>query len=279
VILVLGESDTMSGEAKSRTDIRLPGRQEELARAVIAANPRTAVVLMNGRPLAIPELAARAPALVEAWFLGVESGNAIADVLLGDHNPGGKLPVSFPHRSGQAPLYYNQKPTGRPADEKKVWSSKYIDAPIPALFPFGHGLSYTTFAYADLAIGPARPGAADTVTVEFTVTNTGGRNGTEVAQLYLRDPVASATRPVLELKGFARLELAAGEKRRVRIEVPVEMLAFHGADMVRAVEPGEVQVMVGSSAADIRLRGRFEVVGPRKLTATDRAVYSRASSR
>ena len=278
VILVVGESDAMSGEAKSRTDLRLPGRQLELARAVIAANPKTAVVLMNGRPLAIPELAAEAPALLETWFLGVETGNAVADVLLGAHNPSGKLPVTFPTASAQVPIYYNQKSTGRPASDKVVWSSKYIDVPIPPLFPFGHGLSYTRFEYGGLTISPKAPSARDTVAVEFTVKNAGARAGVEVAQLYIRDPAASATRPVLELKGFARVELAPGQTRTVRIELPVAMLAFYGADMRRAVELGEVQVMVGSSSADLRLRGTFSVIGVRTPVA-DRALYSRTAIR
>ena len=275
VILVLGETDTMSGEAKSRTDVRLPGRQLELARAVLAANKRTAVVLMNGRPLAIPELAAEAPALVEAWFLGVEHGNALADVLFGAHNPGGKLTVTFPSASGQEPLYYNQKSTGRPAEEKVVWSSKYIDAPIPPLYPFGHGLSYTRFTYSDLAIAPA----ADTITVDFTLENSGDRAGVEVAQLYVRDRVASVARPVLELKGFARVELAPREKKHVRIELPVAMLAFHGIDMRLAVEPGDLDILVGSSSADIRLRGETTVTGARRVLDSDRAVYSTATVR
>lgn len=278
VILVLGESDAMSGEAKSRSDLSLPGRQLELARAVIAANPRTAVVLMNGRPLAIPELAARAPALLETWFLGVETGNAVADVLLGAYNPSGKLPVTFPTATGQEPLYYNHKSTGRPGDARVVWSSKYIDAPIPPLFPFGHGLSYTRFEYADLAIAPDAPGGRDTVAVTFSVKNAGERAGVEVAQLYIRDPAASTTRPVLELKGFARVELQPGQTRAVRIELPVAMLAFHGADMRRAVEPGDIQVMVGSSSADLRLRGQFRIAGAR-TAVSDRALYSRASIR
>ncbi len=278
VILVVGETDAMSGEAKSRSDLRLPGRQLELARAVIAANPRTAVVLMNGRPLAIPELAAEAPALLETWFLGVETGGAVADVLFGVHNPSGKLPVTFPTTTGQEPLYYNHRSTGRPGDDKLVWSSKYMDAPIPPLFPFGHGLSYTRFDYARLSITPESPSARDTVAIEFEVSNKGDRAGVEVAQLYIRDPAARATRPVLELKGFARVELAAGQTRTVRIELPIAMLAFHGADMRRAVEPGEIQVMVGASSADLRLRGRFEIAGAR-TPVDDHSVYSRASIR
>ena len=279
VVLVLGEVDTLSGEAKTRADIRLPGRQDDLARAVIAANPRTAVVLMNGRPLAIPELAATAPALLETWFLGVETGNAIADVLFGDYNPSGKLPVTFPHASGQQPLYYNQKTTGRPAKDKVVWSSKYIDIPIPPLFPFGHGLSYTRFEYSDLSVTPKQPTTGGTLAIEFTIENVGERAGIEVAQLYVRDRVTSVARPGIQLKGFARVELAPKQKRRVRIDMPLAMLAFHGLDMKLAVEPGSLEIQIGSSSADIRLRADAVATGQRVVLDSDRAVYSTTTIR
>jgi len=279
VILVLGEPDTLSGEAKSRADIRLPGRQDELARAVIAANPRTAVLLMNGRPLAIPELAATAPALLETWFLGVEAGNAIADVVFGDYNPSGKLPVTFPNASGQEPLYYNQKTTGRPAKADVVWSSKYIDTPIPPLFPFGHGLSYTRFEYSDLSITPKQPTTAGTLVIEYSIENVGERAGTEVAQLYVRDRVTSVARPIIQLRGFARVELAAHQKRRVHMEMPLAMLAFHGLDMKLAVEPGDLEIQIGSSSADIRLRADATVTGPRAVLASDHAIYSTTTIR
>ncbi|HKE14300.1 MAG TPA: glycoside hydrolase family 3 N-terminal domain-containing protein [Kofleriaceae bacterium] len=276
VVLVLGESREMSGEAHSRSSIALPGAQEELARQVIAANPRTAVVLMNGRPLAIPRLAARAPALLEAWFLGIEAGGAVAEVLLGRRSPAGKLPVSFPAATGEEPFYYNHKNTGRPASHSDAFSSKYIDAPLEPVFAFGHGLSYTRFEYRGLRVTPAELDARGTAAVEFEVANAGGRAGAEVAQLYVRDPVASTTRPVQELKGFARVELAPGERRRVRIELPMALLAFHGADGRRAVEPGEIQIQVGSSSTDIRLRGALRIAGQR-VPVSDRAVFSRAS--
>ncbi len=276
VVLVVGENREMSGEAHSRASIELPGAQNELARKVVAANPRTAVVLMNGRPLAIPELAATAPALVEAWFLGVEAGNAVADVLFGKHNPGGKLPVSFPTTTGQEPVYYNHKNTGRPARVGEPYSSKYIDAPIDPLYAFGHGLSYTRFDYRNLTLSAREVVARGTIAVEFDLANAGDRAGIEVAQLYVRDPVASVTRPVQELKGFARVALEPGETRRVRIELPVSMLAFHGVDGRRAVEPGEIEVQVGAASDDIRLRGAFRVAGPR-TPVSDRTVYSRAS--
>ena len=276
VVLVVGENRDMSGEAHSRASIELPGAQNELARAVVAANGRTAVVLMNGRPLAIPQLAATAPALVEAWFLGVEAGNAVADVLFGKHNPGGKLPVSFPTTTGQEPLYYNHKNTGRPPSVGEPFSSKYIDAPIDPLYAFGHGLSYTRFDYRNLTLSAREVDARGTIAVEFDLANAGERAGIEVAQLYVRDPVASVTRPVQELKGFARVALEPGQTRRVRIELPVSMLGFHGVDDRRVVEPGEIEVQVGAASDDIRLRDVFRIAGP--LTpVSDRTVYSRSS--
>ena len=276
VILVVGEHRDMSGEAHSRSSVELPGAQNELARQVVAANPRTAIVLMNGRPLAIPQLAAAAPALVEAWFLGVEAGNAVADVLLGKHNPGGKLPVSFPTTTGQEPLYYNHKNTGRPPSVGEPFSSKYIDAPIDPLYAFGHGLSYTRFDYRDLTLSAREVAATGTIAVELDLTNAGELAGIEVVQLYVRDPVASVTRPVQELKGFARVSLEPGESRRVRIELPIALLAFHGADNRRIVEPGEIEVQVGAASDDIRLRGSFRIAGERTVIS-DRTVYSRAS--
>ncbi len=276
VILVVGEHRDMSGEAHSRASVELPGAQNELARQVVAANPRTAIVLMNGRPLAIPQLAAAAPALVEAWFLGVEAGNAVADVLFGKHNPGGKLPVSFPTTTGQEPLYYNHKSTGRPASVGEPFSSKYIDAPIDPLYAFGHGLSYTRFDYRDLTLSAREVAPTGTIAVELDVTNAGELAGIEVVQLYVRDPVASVTRPVQELKGFARVSLEPGESRRVRIELPIALLGFHGADNRRIVEPGEIEVQIGAASDDIRLRSSFRIVGER-TAVSDRTVYSRAS--
>jgi beta-glucosidase len=276
VILVVGEHRDMSGEAHSRASVELPGAQNELARQVVAANPRTAIVLMNGRPLAIPELAAVAPALVEAWFLGVEAGNAVADVLLGKHNPGGKLPVSFPTTTGQEPLYYNHKSTGRPPSVGEPFSSKYIDAPIDPLYAFGHGLSYTRFDYRGLTLSAREVAPTGTIAVELDLTNAGELAGIEVVQLYVRDPVASVTRPVQELKGFARVSLEPGESRRVRIELPIALLGFHGADNRRIVEPGEIEVQVGAASDDIRLRGSFRIVGER-TAVSDRTVYSRTS--
>ena len=261
VILVLGEHRELSGEAASRASVELPGVQLALARRLLALGRPVVVVLMNGRPLAIPELAALAPAIVEAWFLGTEMGHAVADVLLGKASPGGRLPVSFPRATGQEPLYYNHKPTGRPPRAEEKYTSKYVDVPWTPLYPFGYGLTYTTFAYDSLRLSRRRLGLDDTLEVVVWVTNTGRRRGEEVVQLYVRDEVASVTRPVKELKGFARVELAPGETKAVRFRLPVGALRFWGLEGGWVVEPGWFTLWVGPSSAE-GLQARFEVVSP-----------------
>jgi beta-glucosidase len=217
-----------------------------------------AVVLMNGRPLAVTWLAERAPALLEAWFPGTEAGHALADVLFGRVNPGGKLPVTFPRTAGQAPLYYNHKSTGRPPDAQNKYTSKYLDVDWTPLFPFGHGLSYTRFRLSGLQITPAAIRADGRVAVAATVENVGSRAGDEVVQLYVRDPVASVTRPVQELKGFQRVPLRPGESRRVEFSLGRAELSFFGRDMKWVVEPGRFDVHVGDSSVG-GLTGSFEV--------------------
>ncbi|MGZ8414994.1 MAG: glycoside hydrolase family 3 N-terminal domain-containing protein, partial [Gemmatirosa sp.] len=271
VVLVLGERQDMSAEASSRASIELPGAQLALARTVLAAARATdatkpvVTVLLNGRPLATPWLADSMPALVESWFLGVEHGNALADVLLGDANPSGRLPVTVPRATGQVPIHYNHKNTGRPAAAANHYTSKYIDLPWTPLYPFGHGLSYTTFAYADLQL-PAEVPTGDSLVVSVTVTNSGARAGDEVVQLYVRDDAASVTRPVRELKGFQRVTLRPGERRTVRLTLRPEHLAFHGLDMRRVVEPGTFTVWVGGSSA-ATLEGRFRMTGDTLVVA------------
>lgn len=265
VVLVLGERQDMSAEASSRASIELPGAQLALARAVLAAarasdaRKPVVTVLLNGRPLATPWLADSMPALVESWFLGVEHGNALADVLLGDANPGGRLPVTVPRATGQVPIHYNHKKTGRPPDAANHYTSKYIDLPWTPLYPFGHGLSYTTFAYAGLQL-PAEVRMGDSLVVSVDVTNTGAVAGDEVVQLYVRDDAASVTRPVRELKGFRRVTLRPGERQTVRLTLRPEHLAFHALDMRRVVEPGAFTVWAGGSSA-ATLEGRFRVTG------------------
>ena len=246
VVLVLGETGDMSGEASSRAFLDLPGRQLDLAKSVLAAGRPTAVVLLNGRPLTIPELAQRAPAILEAWQPGTEGGSAIAAVLFGDAAPGGRLPITFPRTLGQVPLYYNHKNTGRPPVESDHYTSKYLDAPVTPLFRFGHGLSYTTTRLTNLTAVLSGVGR---YAVAVDVENTGSRAGDEVLQLYIRRPAASVTRPVAELKGFRRVALKLGEKKRVDFELGSQELGFYGIDMKFAVEPGEFDVMVGTDSA------------------------------
>jgi len=259
VVLVLGEHQDMSAEARNRSSLDLPGVQQTLAERVQAAGKPVAVVLMNGRPLSTPWLDTNIPAIVEAWYLGVQMGPAVADVLFGDYNPGGKLPITVPRSVGQIPIYYNHKPTGRPPDEKEKYTSKYSDVPWTPLYPFGHGLSYTRFEYSNLRLSAARIRASDSLTVSVEVTNTGDRVGDEVVQLYLRDDVASLTRPVKELRGFRRVTLEPGQRRAVAFVLDRDDLGFHGPDLRRIVEPGTFTVFVGTNSADVR-EARFEVV-------------------
>jgi beta-glucosidase len=260
VILVLGEDRDMSAEARNRSSLDLPGVQQRLAERVHAVGKPLAVVLMNGRPLSTPWLDANVPAILETWYLGVQMGPAVADVLFGDYNPGGKLPISVPRSVGQVPIYYNHKNTGRPSNEEEKYTSKYLDLPSTPLYPFGHGLSYTRFRYSKLRLSAARIRASDSLTVSIEVTNTGDRAGDEVVQLYLRDDVASLTRPVKELRGFRRITLKPGQTRTVSFALGRNDLAFYGPDRRRIVEPGTFTVYVGTSSADVS-EARFEVVG------------------
>ncbi|MBP7569702.1 MAG: beta-glucosidase BglX [Acidobacteria bacterium] len=252
VLLAIGEDAFQSGEGRSQADIGLKGLQDELLRAVVAANPKVVVVLSGGRPLAIPDVAEAVPALVETWLLGSQSGHAIADVLFGDFNPSGRLPVSFPRHVGQMPLYYAHKNTGRPGPQDVVTWSHFTDVPNDALFPFGFGLGYTTFAYSDPVLSASEIGAGGELQVRVRVTNTGSRPGAEVVQLYLRDMVGSVTRPVKELKGFQSVELAAGETREVSFTLTPADLAFYTARGRWEAEPGTFTVMVGGNSRDAK---------------------------
>ncbi|HEY2943954.1 MAG TPA: beta-glucosidase BglX [Vicinamibacteria bacterium] len=260
VVLVVGETGAMSGEASSRASLDLPGRQLELAQGVIGAGKPTAVVLMNGRPLTIPWLAEHASAILEAWFPGTEAGNAIADVVFGRVNPGGKLPVTFPRTVGQVPIYYDHESTGRPPDMKNKYTSKYLDVPWTPLYPFGHGLSYTQFKLSTLRLSQARIRPDGRVLVSVDVENVGSRAGDEVVQLYVRDVVASVTRPVQELKGFQRVTLGPGEKRTVQFALASEHLGLLDREMRWVVEPGRFEVRVGASSEG-GLEASFEVGG------------------
>ncbi len=250
VILALGESGEMSGEAASRTNIDLPGMQYTLAEAVIKAGKPTAVVLFNGRPLAISRLNRIAPAILETWFGGTQAGNGITDVISGDVNPSGKITMSFPRNTGQIPVYYNVKNTGRPyspdrPDEKYV--SRYLDCPNTPLYPFGFGLSYTKFTYSGIQAGVK----GNSITISAKVTNSGGRDGEEIVQLYIQDKVGSITRPLKELKGFKKLMIKKGESVNVSFTISREDLSFYHPDLMKYWEPGEFNAFIGGSSADV----------------------------
>ncbi|MCA1651251.1 MAG: beta-glucosidase BglX, partial [Acidobacteria bacterium] len=258
VVLVIGETGGMSGEAASRTSLDLPGRQLELAQAVIAAGKPVAVVLINGRPLSIPWLAENAHAILEAWFPGTEAGHAVADVLFGRVSPGGKLPVTFPRTVGQVPIYYNAKSTGRPPTEADKYTSKYLDVPWTPLYPFGYGLSYTEFRLTDLRLGAGVIAPDGSETVSVAVENIGNREGDEVIQLYVTDVVRSVAPPVQELKGFQRITLRPGERRRLSFTLTSEHLGFYNREMKWIVEPGEFRIRVSNNSAG-GLTGRLDV--------------------
>jgi beta-glucosidase len=246
VVMVLGEHGYQTGEGRSRAQIGLPGMQQELLEAVYAVNQNVVLVLMSGRPLSITWADEHIPAILEAWHLGTQSGLAIADVLYGDYNPSGKLPMTFPRHSGQVPIYYNQKNTGRPGPSGGVFWSHYTDGSHTPLYAFGHGLSYTQFEYSQLKIYSNK----NEVTVDVTVTNTGERVGEEVAQLYLRDRVASITRPTKELKGFKKFKLNPGESKTVRFVLSDPELGFYNNQGDFVVEPGDFDIMVGGSSTN-----------------------------
>ncbi len=249
VILALGERGDMSGEAESRSSLDLPGVQQQLARAVAALGKPVVEVLMNGRPLSIQWSADHVPAILETWFLGTEAGNAIADVLFGDYNPSGKLPVTFPRTVGQVPIYYNHMNTGRPPSTEH-FTSKYIDLPWSPLFPFGYGLSYTKFEFSDFNV-VADPGVKDQYLVTVDVTNAGKRSGAEIAQLYIRQRCTSVTRPVEQLAGFKKVQLPAGETKTISFILTPYDISFINANMQRVVEAGDLEVMVGGNSVDL----------------------------
>jgi len=251
MVVAVGEKAMMSGEAAARASLGLPGVQEELVLELCKTGKPVVVVLMNGRPLAIPEIAEKATAILETWWLGTEAGNAIADVLYGVYNPSGKLPMSFPRSVGQVPIFYNEKSTGRPFDPNSKWTSKYIDEANSPQWPFGFGLSYTTFEYSEPKVVAAVT-AKTALTVSVTLTNTGKLPGEEVAQLYVRDLVGSVTRPVKELKGFQKIMLQPGETREVKFTLTEHDLSFYRRDMTFGTEPGEYEIMVGGNSQEVK---------------------------
>jgi beta-glucosidase len=252
VILAVGEAAWMSGEAASRSSIALPGVQQQLVELISSTGKPVVLVLMSGRPLTINWIADHVPAILSTWFLGTQAGHAIADVLFGDYNPSGKLPVTFPRSVGQLPIYYSMKNTGRPMDPNSKYTSKYLDVDNSPLYPFGFGLSYTTFSYSDPTLSKTSLGESDTLAVRVKLTNSGDREGAEVLQLYVRDLVGSVTRPVMELKGFEKVSLRPGETKEVLFFLTYRDLQFCRLDGTLGVEPGKYTVFVGGNSKDVR---------------------------
>ncbi|QLC66280.1 glycoside hydrolase family 3 C-terminal domain-containing protein [Flavobacterium sp. LPB0248] len=262
VILSIGERRDMSGEAKSRSDLHLPGVQEDLVKAVMATGKPVVVLINAGRPLVFNWTADNVPAIVYTWWLGTEAGNAIANVLFGDYNPSGKLPMTFPREVGQVPIYYNHFSTGRPAkDENSTnYVSAYIDLKNSPKYPFGYGLSYTTFDYSGLKLSSTKIKSNETIKVSFQLKNSGKVAGEEVVQLYLKDKFGSVVRPVLELKDFQKVKLNAGESKTIEFTIDKEKLSFYNDKVEWVAEPGDFEVMIGASSADIKLKSDFELV-------------------
>ncbi len=265
IILAVGETAVMNGEGASRSDIGLPGAQQALVEAIAKTGKPIVVVLLNGRPLAIEWIDQNIPAIVESWTLGSEAGNALADVLFGDYNPSGKLPISFPRNEGQIPIYYNHKTTGRPYSgdykepaDKRVYSSKYRDVKNSPLYAFGYGLSYTTFAYSDLTLSNDKLNKDGNLEASVTVKNAGSYDGEEVIQLYIRDVVGSVTRPVRELKGFQKVFFKVGESKKITFTITPSDLEFYRADMSWGIEPGVFEVFIGGNS-DAELKRDFEL--------------------
>ncbi|WP_241674509.1 beta-glucosidase BglX [Paenibacillus luteus] len=262
VILALGENSEMSGEAASRMDIALPKVQQELAEAIVRVGKPVVLVLTNGRPLVLDWFERHVDAIVETWFLGSQAGYAIADVLFGHYNPTGKLTMSFPAHIGQVPVYYNHFNTGRPVTESNKhlkFFSRYIDGSNDPLYPFGYGLSYTSFAYSNIRLSQTKMKSSEMIDVMVTVTNTGGEQGEETVQFYIQDLYGSVVRPVKELKGFKKVTLAAGEKQEIRFTITEAVLAYWNADRQYGAEPGEFKVYIGSNSRDVK-ESSFELI-------------------
>jgi beta-glucosidase len=263
VVMAMGEAPDMTGEAKSKSNIHLPGIQEELIKEIKATGKPVVVLLMAGRPMIFNWTADNVPAILYTWWLGSQGGNAMADVLYGDYNPSGKLPITFPRSEGQIPIYYNHYNTGRPArnDNDLFYTSAYIDLPNSPRYAFGYGLSYTTFEYKTMEIGKFNSSAKsnETIPVSFVIQNTGKYAGEEVVQLYLRDMVSQPLRPIKELKDFKKILLQPGEIRHLTFNIKRDELSFYNDKLERITQPGAFQVMIGSASNDIRLQKSFEL--------------------
>ncbi len=258
VVLAVGEGAWMTGEAASRAALNLPGIQQRLLEEILKTGKPIVVVLMNGRPLTINWIQDNIPSILETWFLGTQAGNSIADVLFGDFNPSGKLPVTFPRSVGQIPIFYNMKNTGRPMDRNNKYTSKYLDEENDPLYPFGFGLSYTTFNYGDVKVSKESMTGNEEISVTCSVTNAGKRAGEEVVQLYIRDLVGSVTRPVKELKKFQKILFQPGETKEVSFKINGNDLSFYRKDMTFGFEAGKFEVFVGGNSRDVKM-AKFEV--------------------
>ncbi|HTD39954.1 MAG TPA: glycoside hydrolase family 3 C-terminal domain-containing protein, partial [Mucilaginibacter sp.] len=263
VVMAMGEAPDMTGEAKSKSNIHLPGIQEELIKEIKATGKPVVVLLMAGRPMIFNWTADNVPAIVYAWWLGSQGGNAMADVLYGDYNPAGKLPITFPRSEGQIPIYYNHYNTGRPAksDTDLFYVSAYNDLRNSPEYAFGHGLSYTKFEYKNIEIGKFNPSVKGNkpIQVSFVIQNTGKYAGEETAQLYIRDMVSQPLRPIKELKDFKKILLQPGEARRITFTIKRDELAFYNDKLERITQPGTFQLMIGSASDDIRLQKSFDL--------------------
>jgi beta-glucosidase len=271
VILVLGGRSGLApfcttGEFRDTTDLSLSGVQEKLAHLIIDIGKPVVVVILNGRPSAIPELAEKANAILQSWVPGEEGARAIASILLGKVNPGGKLPISIPRSVGQIPVFYNHKPSG---GRSNIYGD-YVNEKVSPLYPFGYGLSYSKFEFSNLVISAKNASAGETIEITCKITNISNIKGDEVVQLYCRDVYASIPRPVKELKGFSRVTLEPGQTKNITFKLPVNMIAFYDIDFDLVIEPGTIEVMVGSSSDDIRLHSSFEINGSDKSIIQDR---------
>ncbi|HRI24910.1 MAG TPA: glycoside hydrolase family 3 C-terminal domain-containing protein, partial [Ferruginibacter sp.] len=262
ILLSIGERRDMSGEAKSRSNINIPGVQEELLKELLATGKPVVVLINAGRPLVFDYTATNAPAILYTWWLGSEAGNAIADVLFGDYNPSAKLPISFPKAVGQIPVYYSHFNTGRPAanDDDKNYRSSYNDLSIYPEYEFGYGLSYTSFVYSGLKLDKTKIKTNERIQVSVTIRNTGTYDGEEIVQLYIRDKVGSIVRPVSELKDFTKVKLKAGESKTIQFTIDKAKLSFYNQQLQWVAEPGDFELVIGASSRDIRLKENFELL-------------------
>jgi beta-glucosidase len=265
--------DCTCGEARDRADLNFTGVQQELLEAVAATGTPVVLVLVNGRPLSTSWAAENIPAIVEAWLPGEEGAEAVVEVLFGDVNPSGKLPITIPRHVGQVPIYYNHKPSGG----KSHWKTTYVDLSNLPLWPFGFGLSYTQFELSDLQVDKSEVAVGEAVQVSLKVANVGERDGDEVVQLYVRDRVASVTRPLKELKGFKRVSVAAGSCQTVTFTLFVNQLGFYNLEMDYVVEPGTIELMIGTSSEDIHLRTQIEIVGDVTEISKEKVYFSEAT--